>query len=294
MDTDSFLLAFRRFVSTRGTPRVVYSDNGSNLKAGEKELKEGWERLCSKELLEHLAEIQVTWIYSPPSAPHFGGVWERLVQSCKRALCVTLNDRATKEEVLRTAFAEAAAILNARLLTHLSVNPRDLRPLTPNHFLLLRPHPHIPPDVFEVGASLSRRRWLAAQQIVELFWKRWMKEYVPHLTESKKWNKRERNVAVGDVVLIVDPNSARGTWPIGRVIETIKAGDGVVRSAVVKTSIGEKRKDGTINYREYTRPVHKLCVLLTEEEEGFIEDKTGKGCGVRIQEEEASGRGMPE
>lgn len=241
MDTYSFFLAFRRFVSMRGTPKVVYSDNGSNLKAGEKELKEEWERLCSKELLEHLAEIQVTLIYSHPSAPHFGGAWERLVQSCKKALCVTLNDRATKEEVLRTAFAEAAAIFNASLLTHLSVNPRDLRPLTPNHFLLLRSHPHIPLDVFEVGASLPRWRWLAAQEIVEQFWKRWMKEYVPHLTESKKWNKKERNVAVGDLVLtLLDPNSAKGTWPIGRVIETIKAVDGLVWSVVVKTSIEEE------------------------------------------------------
>ena len=64
--------------------------------------------------------------------------------------------------------------------------------------------------------------------------------------------KTEKNIMIGDVMLIVDSGSPRGSWPVGRVIEVIKAQDGVVRSALVRTTIGERRKDGTINYREYT------------------------------------------
>ena len=40
LDTDSFLLAFSRFASRRFTPTEVWSDNGTNLRAGERELKE--------------------------------------------------------------------------------------------------------------------------------------------------------------------------------------------------------------------------------------------------------------
>ena len=40
LDTDSFLGAFSRFISRRGRPKVVYSDNGTNLVAGEKELRQ--------------------------------------------------------------------------------------------------------------------------------------------------------------------------------------------------------------------------------------------------------------
>ena len=55
---------------------------------------------------------------------------------------------------------------------------------------------------------------------------------------------------------------------------------------MVRTTIGERRKDGTINYREYTRPVAKLCVLLTEEDEtSFVGDKTGEVCAARDEEE---------
>ena len=39
LDTDGFLNAFRRFVIRRGTPKIMRSDNGGNLKAGNKELQ---------------------------------------------------------------------------------------------------------------------------------------------------------------------------------------------------------------------------------------------------------------
>ncbi len=41
MDADSLLMAFRCFVARRGTPRKIYSDNGTNFVAGKKELEQG-------------------------------------------------------------------------------------------------------------------------------------------------------------------------------------------------------------------------------------------------------------
>ena len=40
MDASSFISALRRFIARRGSPTVIYSDNGTNLTAGEKELRE--------------------------------------------------------------------------------------------------------------------------------------------------------------------------------------------------------------------------------------------------------------
>ena len=37
LSTDSFLMAFRRFISRRGRPKEVFSDNGTNLRSGERE-----------------------------------------------------------------------------------------------------------------------------------------------------------------------------------------------------------------------------------------------------------------
>lgn len=83
-----------------------------------------------------LATQNIDWHFTPPMTPHMGGVWERLVRSVKRALSSTLKERAPREETLLTALAEAEFTVNNRPLTHISMDPRDDGPLTPNHFLL--------------------------------------------------------------------------------------------------------------------------------------------------------------
>ena len=50
----------------------------------------------------------------------------------------------------------------------------------------------------------------------ENVWKRWMKEIVPQLNRRMKWNKEEKNLKVGDVIVIT-PETTRGHWPLGRV-----------------------------------------------------------------------------
>ncbi|KFD48209.1 hypothetical protein M513_10923 [Trichuris suis] len=74
LNTDSFLMAFRRFMDRRGTPSVVYSEIGTNLVAAEKELRkclESWDQL---KVHENVVRHGIQWHFSPPSAPHFGGV----------------------------------------------------------------------------------------------------------------------------------------------------------------------------------------------------------------------------
>lgn len=189
----------------------MYSDNGTNLVAGEHELRDGLKRLSQDtKFRDHLADRGISWHFSSPSAPHFVGVWERLVRSAKTALKVVLGNRTVAEEVLVTMLAEAESMLNARPLTYLGIDPDDSSPLTPNHFLLGRPHPHLPPELVDESEGISRRRWHAAQELAQGFWRRWLREYVPSLIERPKWTRKERNAEVGDLVLIVDNKTPRG------------------------------------------------------------------------------------
>ena len=137
LSLEDFLLCFSKFVSLRGKPTVIYSDNGTNLRAGEAELK-----LAIDEWMEFEPHItayatckNIEWHFSPPHGSHFGGVRERLVQSCKKAMKIVLGTRRVVDKVLAAVVAEVSALLNARPLTHLSVDHRDPDPLTPNHFL---------------------------------------------------------------------------------------------------------------------------------------------------------------
>ena len=250
LDTDSFLLAFSRFSSRRFAPTEVWSDNGTNLKAGERELKDAVAHFNAARIEHQLARREIRWHFSPPSAPHFGGVWERLVRSCKTAINAVVNKQSIKEEVLVTVFAQVEALLNNRPLTHVGAHPEELEALTPNHFLIGGPNPHIPTDIVEEGDRCYRRRWKHAQLIIDHVWRRWLREYLPTLSARRKWQQDEPDLRENDIVLIVDPNSPRGHWPLGRVFKVLPGADGVVRTAEVVTSKGT-----------YVRPVARLCRL---------------------------------
>ena len=84
----------------------------------------------------------------------------------------------------------------------------------------------------------------------ELFWEQWTREYLPLLRTRTKWPEPRRNVAVGDVVMIMYHPLPRDHWKLGRVEEIKPGDDGRVRVVRLRTQGGE-----------LTRPVSKLCLL---------------------------------
>ena len=75
------------------------------------------------------------------------------------------------------------------------------------------------------------------QYLADIFWQRWIREHLPMLQERQVWNKTRQNIAVDDVVLVVDEKTPRGSWPLGRVLEVYaNRKDGFVRSLKVNTS----------------------------------------------------------
>ena len=87
-------------------------------------------------MCERLARGQIIWKFNPPEAPHFGGIWERLVRSCKKAMFAILGNRRLTLPVLTTTMCLVEQTLNARPLTPVRDDPEDLEVLTPIHFLL--------------------------------------------------------------------------------------------------------------------------------------------------------------
>ena len=91
--------------------------------------------------------------------------------------------------------------------------------------------------------------------MANLFWHRWTQEYLLLLQERQKWTEVRKNFNVGDIVLVVDPTAPRGSWPLGRVLETKPDARGLTRSVKLQT------KTSVIE-----RPITKLCRLLETEE----------------------------
>ncbi|GFX15808.1 integrase catalytic domain-containing protein [Trichonephila clavipes] len=64
LSTDSFLLALRRFISRRGRPKVIYSDNGSNFRGAFQELSS----LDWKTIMRETNNERIVWKFNPPTA----------------------------------------------------------------------------------------------------------------------------------------------------------------------------------------------------------------------------------
>ena len=249
LDTDSFLNALQRFICRRGTPIEVRSDNGTNFVGGNRELRQAIMEWNQNKIHDYLLQREIPWIFNPPSASHFGGVWERQIRTVRSVLSSLLNQQVLTDEGLQTLMCIVEAIINGRPITRLSDDPRDLSPLTPNHLLLLRSGPSLPPGQF-TEQDIYRRRWRQIQYLADIFWKRWLKEYLPSLQARQKWTDPKRNIRIGDLVLVKNETTPRHQWPLGLVVDTHPGKDGRVRSARVKTQTGL-----------YLRPIDKLCLL---------------------------------
>ena len=251
LDTDSFINAMRRFVARRGNPEEIRSDNGSNFVSGEKELRKCIKDWNQTKIHQTLLLKNIKWIFNPPGASHHGGVWERCIRTVRKVMRAILCEQTLNDESLHTLMCEVEAIINGRPITKVSDDPRDGEALTPNHLLLLHAGPPLPPGKFMKEDLYSRRRWRQVQYMADVFWRRWMKEYLPSLQQREKWNHSRRNVKVGDIVLVLQESTPRCSWPLARVIEVYQnRSDKFVRSVKLKTATSV-----------LVRPIAKIVVL---------------------------------
>ena len=88
LEMDAYIMAMQRMVSRRGRPTHIWSNNGTNFVGAEREIQEALERINEAKITDELSQHGIQWHFNLPAAPHFGGVWERLVKSSevKRAL----------------------------------------------------------------------------------------------------------------------------------------------------------------------------------------------------------------
>ncbi|XP_049330100.1 uncharacterized protein LOC111189521 [Astyanax mexicanus] len=248
LDADAFLLALRRFIARRGTPCEILSDQGTNFKGAETELKEAFSSM-EPQLRKSLEERQISFRFNPPGSPHFGGIWEREIRSVKRALQVVVGAQVVSEDVLLTVLVEVEGILNSKPLGYVSSDIADPDPVTPNMLLMGRRDASLPQVCYALD-SLTKRRWRHSQMMADHFWSQFTRNYLPSLQVRQKWQKACDNLAPDTVVMIVDSQLPRACWPIGKVVKLNVSADGNVRSAEIRV------KD-----KVYMRPVARLVQL---------------------------------
>ena len=156
---------------------------------------------------------------------------ESMVKVIKPALKAVIKERTFTGHALYTIMTEVESTGNSRSLTNVSDNIDDYEALMPNHFLLGRRSNNTPVvNNKEIDVTL-RYKWKAVKTATNMFWSRWTREYLPMLTERKRWSSLNVNLKKGDLVLLCDKNLKRSYLPLGRVVETLP-GPGYVACVV--------------------------------------------------------------
>ncbi|XP_025267293.1 uncharacterized protein LOC112638911 [Camponotus floridanus] len=249
---EAFLAALRRFISRRGICRSLRSDCGTTFVGADSQLKALFTAGTSesRRIVDGLISERIEWKFNPPSAPHFGGIWEAAVKSLKHHLRRVIGDAKLTYEEMSTLLTQIEACLNSRPLQALSDDPEDLAALTPGHFLVGAALTAVPePSLLDQPTS-RLSRWQLLQKMRDHFWERWSKEYFHSITHRPKWLREETRFKVGRLCLLRNEITPPTKWPLARITRIHPGEDGQVRVVTVRTAASE-----------FVRLVVKLVVL---------------------------------
>jgi hypothetical protein len=208
-------LALRRVAARRGALRTLICDNAKTIK--------------------ELSRVSTTeFRFIPERSPWWGGFYERMVGTIKRALKTTLRGAALSASEAATILAELEERVNRRPLVA-ARQEEGVKALTPAHFVYGAEPPRLGPMAEEELSNFDcrlRRRYGHVRRVAARLWKRWQQEYIPQLRAWRRPPASEATLTAGDVVLVDDGGHARRSiWPLGRVEGVITGTDGRVRAA---------------------------------------------------------------
>ena len=118
MSAEALLPALRQFLSRRGLPRVIQTDNGTNFVSIDSNLKALYQTLdkqgSQQQISSYLSSHRIQWKRIPARFPNFGGIWETGVRSAKRLLKKMTNNLTFTYEEFNTILTQVEAVLNSR------------------------------------------------------------------------------------------------------------------------------------------------------------------------------------
>ena len=235
--------------------KKLYSDNGSNFKGADREIREAVEAWNKENLNKELANLGLEWNFGPTYSGSSGGAWERLIGMVKKLLRSTIGTKNIDQHDFEALLAGASGIMNRRPLMPVSANVDDELPLTPSHFLypylFVNPSNYIlPPHTGE--PETIRHGWRCSQFLLDQFWLRFKTEYLQSLAKRDKQQATE-SIQVGQIVILKSEDDSREHWPLGRVVKVINSDPLHSRRLLIRLANG----------REVDRHINSCIILST-------------------------------
>lgn len=256
--TDSILQTIRKFVTMRGYPSEMISDQGSQLRAASSDITKDWNWSI---VSDWASNNKMKWTVVPAEGQHQNGLSESMIKSTKRSILHMIGDNILTFSELQLAFYEITNVINSRPIGVVPNSDPDCpTPITPNDLLLGRASNEVPSGPFDTKPSITKR-FRFVQELVDDWWKKWHDLVLPSLVPSYKWTTTRRNVQVGDICLI-RYKGMRSKYRLGRVIIAHAGQDDLVRRVTLQYRLAEEKC-----FRTVDRSVHGISVIVPIEEQ---------------------------
>ena len=281
-DTASFLVRHKEFIARKGRPRSIVSDRGTQLvKSGivlaEKNGPKSWDWAAVVR-----ANCASDWQFVPVGAAHRNGLAEATVKVLKQSLHHALAPGVVLSfSELNTLLAEIAFTVNSRPLGLRNVSGESsqadyLQPLTPNQLLLGRSNDDGPVLDFSSDDRFSRRLSYVTQ-VYNVWWDKWIRQVLPTLMPVKRWKKKQPNLSVNDVVMMIYPGNLKNDYRLAKVLRVHPDRNGLVRTVTVGYRKRDSREPRDV-YRskpltEEEVSVQRLSLLVAAADRGCSEEE---------------------
>ena len=237
--TDALLLAMGAFTGIRGYPALFYTDRGSQLcKAAQfVDKKEdpqnwGWDSI-QQALAKKKSEVK----FCLPGCQWQNGSAEQRVRALKDILELLMAQGSASLNYVefRTLLVNCADRMNSRPLGAM-LTEGDIQPLTPNHLLLGRTQPGvISKELLDEGLERFTKRAKYVAELGRLWWDMWFKQVFPALLPFRGWVERQRNLEVGDIVMVETKHKlGKDSYRLARVVKTSLDEAGLCRKVTLE------------------------------------------------------------
>ncbi|EGT57798.1 hypothetical protein CAEBREN_32863 [Caenorhabditis brenneri] len=245
--TVSFINGLRRFISRRGAPQFILSDNAPLFKLAYSIINEDLKTIVNEneELTSYLAQKQIKIKLITPLSPWQGGAYERLVGLVKNVIQKVLSKEIRSFLEMETLVIDTEGIINSRPVTPNKRAEEDAPAIRPCDFLNPGVQLALPEKVDSVFGvikpgeteKLTRSLLEGLGKAKEDLWDQFALSYFQTLRELKEdgANHSAQTPKPGMIVLVESAKTkSRHHWPLGRIISVSRSMDGAPRSVLVK------------------------------------------------------------
>ena len=272
-------------MSYRGVPQKIFTDLGSQLSLAGKLTSSltsdnSDQALFWDQVQHETAEKGIEWYQAPAATPWRNGRAEAMVKMLKRSMKVFKEQGPLTAKEFENMTAKCAAAINNRPLgvRHFGGAEPDVEVITPNLMLYgsRTEETTLNLSKYAEDNSIHTRRLAYLEKTYLDWWAAWYPAVFDSLVPLKRWKKEQRNVRVGDIVLIkYEKKLTPAKYKMARIVEAEADPKGRVRTVTVVTRPTDAREK-LLPYKSkelmsMRLPVQRIVVLHAAEELDNVE-----------------------